>query len=66
MAGWRVEYEKSDSREVKTVHITLPDDDYKTAGAVQAAIQQGKIAEVKVKAGGMVLVQQHNSNTMGE
>ena len=65
MAGWRVEYEESD-REAKTVYLKLPDAEYQTAGAVQIAIQQGKIAEVKVKAGGMVLVQKYNSNTMGD
>ena len=58
MAGWWVEYEHSD-REDKTVFLSLPDDKYTTARAVQAAILKGEIAEVQAKAGGMVMVQKY-------
>jgi hypothetical protein len=50
---------------VRIVNLRLSDDEYKTARDVQLAIQNGAIADVKVKAGSTVLVQKHNSNTMG-
>jgi hypothetical protein len=64
MTGWRVEYEKSGTSEIQAICLRLPDN-YTTARAVQIAIETGKVAEVKVKPGSPVLVQHHNSSTMG-
>jgi hypothetical protein len=64
MAGWHVEYEKPGSSEIRAIYLRLPDE-YTTARAVRIAIETGKVADVKVRPGSLVLVQHHNSNTMG-